>query len=350
MNWLAQTRLSAWSQPPLDLRIISFNIRYATSEPFKNEQPWVTRAPLVLGQLEHEVRYIVVPSSTADETNSRHQNHDLGAFICLQEVLHTQLVDLMAGLNHVSDGISDGSPLQGPFWNYVGVGRDDGKTAGEYSPIIYPRQIFRLLHNQTVWLSPTPSRPSKGWDAASVRILNVSLFQHRTTRRKVIIANTHLDDQGAVSRRESIKLILATLTQLYNQWSQDGQEEIGMFLAGDFNSRPDGEAYQRMNNSGYLTDMYGAVGEGRKYGNEFTFTGFEPEKNPNGRGRIDFIWAGPNEKSGSFTNAFSKSLRLQSTLASVWKALGYSVLPNMFDDEIYLSDHRAVVVDAIVGT
>jgi hypothetical protein len=40
-----------------------------------------------------------------------------------QEVLHNQLHDLEA--------------LLGPRFGHVGVGRDDGKTRGEYSPIFY---------------------------------------------------------------------------------------------------------------------------------------------------------------------------------------------------------------------
>ncbi|KAK6586425.1 hypothetical protein PZA11_001482 [Diplocarpon coronariae] len=48
---------------------------------------------------------------------------------CNQEVLHSQLVDVHAALNHSTP--SDGG------WAHMGVGRDDGKQAGGYSPIFY---------------------------------------------------------------------------------------------------------------------------------------------------------------------------------------------------------------------
>lgn len=83
-------------------------------------------------------------------------------FICLQEVLHSQLVDILSDLNGVHNDQSE-DPPRAPFWAYIGVGRDDGQRGGEYSPIIYPVQTFELLHSETIWLSPTPDRPSKGW-------------------------------------------------------------------------------------------------------------------------------------------------------------------------------------------
>ncbi len=65
---------------------------------------------------------------------------------------HNQLLDLAA--------------LLGPSYGHVGVGRDDGKEAGEYSPIFYDRTKFEVVKWRTIWLSPTPDIPgSKGWDA-----------------------------------------------------------------------------------------------------------------------------------------------------------------------------------------
>ena len=75
-----------------------------------------------------------------------------------QEVLHNQLLDL--------------SRLFGEGYGYVGVGRDDGNEAGEYSPVFWSKERFDLVRWKTVWLSPTPEVPgSKGWDAVST-VLN----------------------------------------------------------------------------------------------------------------------------------------------------------------------------------
>jgi hypothetical protein len=135
----------------LPLRILTHNIRYATSSPFKGELPWDDRKQPLLNELLF---------------NTRNQD----AFICLQEVLHNQLVDVLSGLNqHSSTVPKRASETQ--QWEYIGVGRDDGHKAGEYSPIFYQPSVWQLRHWENVWLSKTPNKPSKGWDAASIRIL-----------------------------------------------------------------------------------------------------------------------------------------------------------------------------------
>ena len=76
--------------------------------------------------------------------------------IGLQEVLHHQLTDLLQNL---------------PAYSYIGVGRDDGKTKGEYSCILYKKDRFSALNQNTFWLSETPNVPgSKSWDAAITRV------------------------------------------------------------------------------------------------------------------------------------------------------------------------------------
>lgn len=52
-----------------------------------------------------------------------------------------------------------------PEYSFIGVGRDDGKEQGEYSAIFYKRELFDVLDSGTFWLSPTPEKPSLGWDA-----------------------------------------------------------------------------------------------------------------------------------------------------------------------------------------
>lgn len=135
----------------LPLRILTHNIRYATKSPFKGELRWDDRKQSLLNELRF---------------NTRHQD----AFICLQEVLHNQLVDVLSGLNQQSPPSSNPTPT-GQQWTYIGVGRDDGHEAGEYSAILYKPSVWQLKHWDSVWLSETPDKPSKGWDAASIRIL-----------------------------------------------------------------------------------------------------------------------------------------------------------------------------------
>ncbi|KAI6084675.1 endonuclease/exonuclease/phosphatase family protein [Hypoxylon rubiginosum] len=307
----------------LHLRVITHNIRYAASDLSRNERPWSERSPLILSQLHHELRPVTIaPTEPGAEGQA--------AFVCLQEVLHNQLVDVLAGLNDLGDQKGD-TPPDGPSWAHIGVGRDDGRRKGEYSPILYPVKLFKLLHQETRWLSPTPDRPSKGWDAGSIRLLTVGVFEHRATRKRLVAANTHLDNAGSKSRFESVAIILETLKRVHSEWS--GGSTLGLFLAGDFNSFPTQEAYQAVNNSGYLIDLHNEVQPKNRYGDVITFTGFEPEKDKDEQGRIDFIWLGPTS---------NKSTTLQST---PWTVDGYAVLPNLFEAGAYLSDHRAVVGD-----
>jgi len=273
------------------IRVITHNIRYATESPFKGEERWPVRCPRLCSEL-------VFNSTSIPET-----------FICPQEVLHSQLVDVSNSLN---ESVSGGE------WRFIGVGRDDGEKAGEYSPIFYRPSIFHLKKWRTVWLSETPEKPSKGWDAASIRIVTVGLFQHCATGKDVLVMNTHFDNQGVRSREESAKLILNLIDS-----ETKSKDFSAVLVAGDFNSPVDDAAYQVMTApESSMEDIGVKIPKGRQYGNEITFTSFGHVDNT--PARIDFIFA-----------------RKRDCLRYVT----YAVLANRFDDEVYLLDHRACVAD-----
>ncbi|KAK5118438.1 hypothetical protein LTR62_002952 [Meristemomyces frigidus] len=214
---------------------------------------------------------------------------------------------------------------------------------------LYPVKLFKLLHFHNLWLSPTPDKPSKGWDAGSERILTVGVFEHRTTSQRIAVFNTHLDNAGCRARKESVVIILETIAKIREQWSV--RNNLGehcplpYLLAGDFNSFPSQETYRALAASGTMVDTYTAVRDGQRYGSEMTFTGFQPDtdEDEDEKGRIDFVWFGPQEASKT---APSSSLPLD---APIWDIQGYSVLPNVFDDGVFASDHRAVVADAMLS-
>ncbi|KAF8928021.1 endonuclease/exonuclease/phosphatase [Dissophora ornata] len=283
----------------LPIRLYTHNIRYATAHLFKNELPWPKRAPLII----RSIRF--------------HSLHNPESLICLQEVLHSQLLDIREGL--------------GPEWAHVGVGRDDGEKAGEYSPILFRRCVWAIQGSQTIWLSPTPEKPSKGWDATNKRILTSVLLRHRETGQSVLALNTHLDDQGKQSRLESAKIIVAHIVTQQEQYRSSQQQrqqqqeplcKLPIFLAGDFNSKPDEEAYLFLaTESSPVLDLRTDVGKLDQYGHENTFTGFEGR--PVDQKRIDFLF-------------LSKDC---------WHVQGYGVLETKFEDGVYSSDHRPVVGD-----
>lgn len=285
------------STPKLPIRVLTHNIRYATTSPFKGERPWTERRQLLLNELGY------------------HTRHCKESFICLQEVLHGQLEDVRAGLNPATGSLTQ-------EWAYIGVGRDDGHQAGEYSPIFYRPSVWDLLHWETVWLSETPSKPSKSWDAASTRILTIGVFTHRTSGDIVLAMNTHLDDQGSRSRLEAARIIRAKIREY--QQGQYGGFISGTFLAGDLNSQEDQEAYSDLTGSGALRDTFKMIDASRRYGDIITATGFGYEEGP--PTRIDYIL-------------------LATEGNQTWRVDGYSAMPTRFDDGVFNSDHRAVVAD-----
>ena len=307
------------------LRILTHNIRYETRNPSNGELPWDDRAEPICWQLLY------------------HSRHCFETIICLQEVLYDQLVDLWIGLVLCGSGSPGGN--EDITWQCVGVGRDDGKKRGEFSPIFYHTMVWKEERSFTMWLSPTPwVAGSKGWDAASVRIMTVVILRHRGTGRRVLAANTHLDDQGSVSRREGAKLIVKTLREVAQEEAVDGY-----FLAGDLNSETDGEAYLVLNeeNSG-LQDLKRQVMSKREgricYGNENTFTGFNEDEKAK---VIDFIHLGTKSHTAAGSQDGAASVN-KPDQESPWQAVEYAVLSNRFDDGVYLSDHRAVVGDVIL--
>ncbi|KAL6717120.1 hypothetical protein ACLMJK_005035 [Lecanora helva] len=295
---------------PIRIRVLTHNIRYATETPSKGEQKWEIRCSRLINELCFSVR------------------HCMESIICLQEALHRQLLDIIRALNAEED-----------TWNYVGVGRDDGNEAGEFSPIIYRKDIWELKAHKTIWLSETPDVPSKSWDAASIRILTIANFQHHATRKTLIAMNTHLDDQGSESRMKSAQIILEQIHAIASQ-NTDGKS-LPIFLAGDFNSEPDQEAYKKITKAeSPMIDLMLSVPENKRYGDINTFTGFDTSETQ--RQRIDFIFI--NHKPSSEGDTLSG----KNNPERHWQVEGFTVLPNRFEDEIYNSDHRAVIGDLLL--
>ncbi|MGA9590787.1 MAG: endonuclease/exonuclease/phosphatase family protein [Salegentibacter sp.] len=163
-------------------------------------------------------------------------------------------------------------------YDYVGVGRDDGKEGGEYSAIFYKKSRLKVLKHDTFWLSETPQKPSKGWDAAYPRICTYALFEDQQTGEKFWYFNTHFDHIGDKARKESAKLIWKKIQEL-------NSEDLPAILSGDFNLEPDTESIRYLSEK---MDDSKAISEGVVFGPEGTFNGYEFDK-PVTR-RIDYIF------------------------------------------------------------
>ena len=158
-----------------ELDVLSYNIRYAS--PNDGPNLWKNRKGDMIETLSNI-------------------NPDL---LGLQEVLHIQLLELTNGMKEYS---------------YIGVGREDGKTKGEYSPILYRKDAFDVLDSGTFWLSDTPSQISVGWDAALERICSYARFLHRQSGNEFWMFNTHFDHIGVLARANAARLILEKINAL----------------------------------------------------------------------------------------------------------------------------------------
>lgn len=169
-----------------------------------------------------------------------------------------------------------------PEYAYIGKGRDDGKDGGEHSAIIYRKDRFKLLDSGDFWLSETPDKPGKGWDATCCnRIASWGKFKDLATKKEFYFFNAHFDHEGKVARLESAKLMVQKINEIAK-----GKTVI---LTGDFNSTPDSEQIQIM--AAALNDSY-KVTQQPPYGPEGTFTGFKFDADLTER--IDYVLVSKN--------------------------------------------------------
>ena len=117
----------------------------------------------------------------------------------------------------------------------VGVGRDDGKKKGEYMSIFWNKKTVSLLKWGTFWLSETPDKPSRGWDAHCRRTATWALMKDKKTGKKFYFVNTHLDHKGKEAQKNGLKLIVDRIESINPQG-------YPMILTGDFNIKPDNAA------------------------------------------------------------------------------------------------------------
>lgn len=184
------------------------------------------------------------------------------AILGLQEVTHSQLQHLLTALKE---------------YDYVGVGRDDGHTAGEYSPILYKRNRFELRQSGTFWLSEKPDQVSIGWDAALPRICTYALLFDKKHQKPIWVFNTHFDHIGTEARRRSAQLIIQRL-------SDQSLNQDALILMGDFNAESEDPPLQDLLN--YFEDPW--ISAPSKIGPESTFNGFKLMVN-NGK-RLDYVF------------------------------------------------------------
>lgn len=170
-----------------------------------------------------------------------------------------------------------------PAYDHYGVGRDDGAGAGETTTLFWRRDRYERLSAETQWCSPTPDRPSKGWDAALPRTITRVVLRDRRDGRVLDVRNTHFDHVGVTAREECATQVAGLAAAVI-----DGAT-ARIVLMGDFNTGPDTEAYRRIVAAG-LRDARAASPV--TFGPAGTFNGFDIARD-NGGVAIDHVFIGP---------------------------------------------------------
>ena len=170
----------------------------------------------------------------------------------LQEVTDPQLRDLQSRL----DG-----------FDCYGVGRDDGKQAGEYSPIFYRSDRLSIEDRGTFWLSETPTEvASIGWDASMTRICSWVLVRDKRSGIRFWFASTHFDHVGSEARRRSGELIV--------EWVGRHADDLPAIVVGDFNCLPGSEPYGAMVSADAVVRLFDARLRTEPQGPRSTWNGF----------------------------------------------------------------------------
>lgn len=232
------------------LKVVSYNIRQDTASDIGGRD-WQARKQALTGYL-HDGKFSIIG---------------------LQEVRHNQLLDVDQAL---------------PRHEFTGVGRDDGKTRGEYSPIYFHTGFWMLDPEQhgTFWLSDTPDTVrSRTWGNRYPRICTWARLiscDGPLTEKAIYVFNTHWDHQSQPSRLKSAKLILEKIASRTNK-------NDPVILMGDFNATNNNPAIKTLLSSGLVSD----------HGGKQMSTGNQWKRALAAGLRIDHIFTSPHFSEGA---------------------------------------------------
>ena len=180
-------------------------------------------------------------------------------------------------------------------YRFIGVGRDDGKDAGEHCAIFYRSDRFKVLDHGDFWLSEHPEKPGRGWDGTCCnRICTWGKFEDLKNHKQFYFFNVHYEYEGDVARRESSNLMISRIKSIA------GNQPV--FLTGDFNAFPTEEPIRILNDSGFLNDSYKITKEA-PFGPVCTYHGYDSTIKT--EERLDYIWVTDSiqiDKYGVLTN------------------------------------------------
>lgn len=153
------------------------------------------------------------------------------------------VVGLQEPLEHQFDFLRE----QLPGYDWVGVGRLDGESAGEYGPLGFDADRFDHVAHGTFWLSETPEvSGSKSWGASWPRMATWAVLDDSRTGRRLVACNTHFDHESERARVESARLVRTRLGDVVvDEFAGEGVavDDVPVVLLGDFNCVAGSEPY-----------------------------------------------------------------------------------------------------------
>ncbi len=222
------------------------------------------KAPAGITVMSFNIRQSVAK----DGTNSWEYRYPASAMM-----IDDQKPDIVGVQEAMLDQVSYLKNILLPDYKAIGVGREDGKQKGEHMEIFYNKKNIKVLKWGTYWLSETPDKPSKGWDAACYRTATWALMKDRQSGKKFYMVNTHLDHIGVVAREKGLQLICDRIAEM-------NKRGLPMVLTGDFNmdiSDPSMAPVKKVLNNARTTAV--------KTDDHDSFNGWGK-----GSGVIDYVW------------------------------------------------------------
>ena len=231
------TRADAQQRENMPLKIMTYNLRYASATP---PHTWAERRPVAHAMLQQEAPDI----------------------IGTQEGYYAVVKNIAA---------------DNPALSWIGTGRDGG-SRGEFNAIFYRSARLEPLEYDHFWLSDTPDRVgSTSWGNTNRRMVTWVKFRDLQTQREFYFWNTHLDHEIQIAREKGAALIAQRVQEL--------KTSLPVLLVGDFNAAARGnKAYDILLESGFSDTWFAAAQRGPDVA---TFHGYKPTV-PNGV-HIDWI-------------------------------------------------------------
>lgn len=186
-----------------DLKLMSFNIRYYKPGA-DGDNCWENRRDAVLNVV-------------------RDENPDIVGF---QEPHRPQVDFLKINLND---------------YGSLDMGRDADTDirkkpdGGEHLMLMYRKSRFILLDSGFFWLSETPEKASRGWDAMCRRVTVWGKFRDKKSGKEFYYFDTHFDHIGTNARKHEAEMIVAEMKKIAG-------EKAAVIVSGDLNTTFGNEA------------------------------------------------------------------------------------------------------------